>query len=144
MEKAMMIDQLKKNLWVIGGTLCIALAVLGIFLPVLPTTPLLLLAAYCYGRGSKRFHHWLVNRSFFGGYIRNYQSGLGIPLAQKIWVIVILWLTIGITIAIAGLPWWLDVLLVGVAVGVTRHIVRIKTYRTESAVQEEKLKTSAK
>jgi len=61
-----------KHLLVIGGSISLGLGILGIFFPVLPTTPFLLLAAFCYGRGSTRFYHWLVDRSWVGGYIRDY------------------------------------------------------------------------
>ena len=107
------------------------LGALGIFLPVLPTTPFLLLAAYCYGRGSKRFHEWLVQRSWIGGYIRNYQSGHGVPLKQKVMAIALLWLTIGATIGFAGLAWWLIAVLLVVAIGVTIHLIRMKTWQPE-------------
>ena len=70
--------RLKKYLWILGGTVCVALGILGIFLPILPTTPFLLLAAYCYTRGSARLYNRLLNRSWLGGYIRNYREGLGI------------------------------------------------------------------
>jgi uncharacterized protein len=134
---------IKKSLWIIGGTLCVGLGALGVLLPVLPTTPFLLLAAYCYGRGSERFHHWLVHRSWLGSYIRNFQSGRGVPLKQKVFAIALLWLTIGATIGFAGLAWWVIVALILVAVGVTIHLVRMKTFRPEYTLQDDKLKASA-
>jgi len=73
----------------------VALAVLGLFLPVLPTTPFLLLAAVCYARSSERFYHWLMTNRWFGEYIRNYREGRGIPLKQKVLTISLLWVTIG-------------------------------------------------
>lgn len=122
-----MIQKTKSSIWVICGSLCLGVAILGVALPVLPTTPLLLLAAFCYGRGSKRFYHWLVERSWLSGYIQSYRSGLGIPLQQKIITISLLWLTIGSTILFATDVWWLRAGLAVVAVGVTTHLVRIKT-----------------
>jgi uncharacterized membrane protein YbaN (DUF454 family) len=114
-----------ERVWIFCGTVSVGLGVLGIILPVLPTTPFLLLAAFCYGRGSKRFYHWLVNRSRLGSYIRNYQSGQGIPLKQKILTIVYLWVTIGTTIGFVDLAWWLKAALVAVAAGVTIHLYRL-------------------
>jgi uncharacterized membrane protein YbaN (DUF454 family) len=124
--------RLNKHMWVLGGTVCVALGILGIFLPILPTTPFLLLAAYCYTRGSERFYHWLVNRSWFGGYIRNYREGRGIPLKLKLFTIMFLWLTIGFAIGFVATTWWLKALLLVVALGVTIHVSKIKTWRQES------------
>jgi uncharacterized membrane protein YbaN (DUF454 family) len=124
--------QIRKSIWIFGGTVCVGLGVLGIFLPVLPTTPFLLLAAYCYGRGSERFYHWLVYRSWVGSYVRNYQSGHGIPLKQKVLTIALLWLTIGCTIGLVALAWWLKVALLIVAIGVTIHLARMKTLHPPS------------
>ena len=102
-----MMKQIKKSVWIFSGTVCVGLGVLGAFLPVLPTTPFLLLAAFCYGRGSIRFYHWLVYHSWVGSYIRNYQSGRGISLKQKALTTLLLWLTIGSTIGLGDLVWWL-------------------------------------
>lgn len=124
----------KKSLWIIGGTLSLVLGMLGLILPILPTTPFLLLAAYCYGRGSDRFLHWLMDRSWVGGYIRSYREGRGIPLKQKVLTILLLWLTIGFTIWSTGMIWWLKVVLCVVAAGVTLHLIKIKTWRPEPPV----------
>ena len=118
-------------MWVLGGTVCVALGILGIFLPILPTTPFLLLAAYCYTRGSDRFYNWLLNRSWFGGYIRNYREGRGIPLKQKLLSIALLWLTIGYAIGVVVTTWWLEGLFLVVALGVTFHLSKIKTWPQE-------------
>jgi hypothetical protein len=134
-----MMEQIIRRVWIFGGTVCVGLGVLGIFLPVLPTTPFLLLAAFCYGRGSKRFYHWLVYRSRVGSYIRNYQSGRGIPLKQKMLTIALLWLTIGSTIGLVALAWWLKVGMVIVAIGVTIHLVRMKTWSSASSMQSDKM-----
>ena len=121
----------RKSLWVIGGTLSIVMGVVGLILPILPTTPFLLLAAYCYGRGSERFYDWLMNRTWVGGYIRNYREGQGIPLKQKVLIILLLWLTMGFTILYVGTYWWFKLVLATVGFGVTLHIIKIKTWRPE-------------
>jgi len=123
---------MRNKLWIIGGTVCVGLGILGIILPVLPTTPFLLLAAFCYGRGSMRFYHWLVNQSRLGDYIRSYQEGRGIPLKQKMMAIALLWLTIGFSIGFVVTTWWVKAILVVVAVGVTIHLSKIKTWQQES------------
>lgn len=121
-----MSKKMRNYLWVLGGTVSLGLGILGIFFPVLPTTPFLLLAAFCYGRGSERFYHWLVYRSVFSEYIRNYRDGRGIPLKQKLLTILFLWLTIGFAIGFAVSNWWVRALLLCIAIGVTIHLSRIK------------------
>lgn len=125
-------NQIYQSLWIFSGTLCVGLGVLGVFLPLLPATPFFLLAAYCYGRGSKKVYDWLINRSGCGSYIQNYQSGHGIPLKQKILTIVFLWLTVGTTIVFFVNAWWLKGLLGIVASGVTIHLLRMKTWQPKS------------
>jgi uncharacterized membrane protein YbaN (DUF454 family) len=117
---------MRNKLWILCGTLAVVLGVLGILLPILPTTPFMLLAAFCYGRGSAHFYDWLVNRSRFGAYIRDYREGRGIPVEKKVLMIAFLWLTIGATTLLAVNNWWIRGMLVLIAVGVTIHLVRIK------------------
>jgi uncharacterized protein len=123
---------LTKILLIIGGTLCVILAILGMLLPVLPTTPFLLLAAYCYARSSTRFYQWLITNRWFGEYIRNYREGRGIPRKHKIFSIALLWLTIGYAAWFVLPQWWLKLILLGVAVGVTIHLIRIKTFQPQA------------
>jgi uncharacterized membrane protein YbaN (DUF454 family) len=111
------------------GSLSVVLGVLGIILPVLPTTPFLLLAAACYIRSSDRFYQWLITNKWLGSYIKNYREGHGIPKRTKIWVISLLWLTIGFS-AIFVVPVLIGkIALVAIAIGVTYHIVKVKTLK---------------
>ena len=75
----------------VAGTLAVLLGILGIFLPLLPTTPFLLLASWCFARGSERLHRWLLSHRVFGEYLRNFEAGRGIPLKAKILATVMLW-----------------------------------------------------
>jgi uncharacterized membrane protein YbaN (DUF454 family) len=75
----------------VAGVLAVVLGVLGIFLPLLPTTPFLLLASWCFARGSTRLHRWLLSHPWFGDYLRNFEAGRGIPLRAKIVATVLLW-----------------------------------------------------
>jgi hypothetical protein len=120
-------SRITRILLVACGTLAVALGVLGAFLPVLPTTPFLLLAAVCYAHGSERCHHWLLHNRWCGRYIRDYREGRGIPLRQKVVTIALLWLTIGLAAWRVVPAWWGRLLLLGIAVGVTVHLVRMKT-----------------
>ena len=111
-----------------AGSVSLALGITGIFLPVLPTTPFLLLAAACYLRSSRKFYNWLINNRYFGSYIRNYLEGRGMPLAVKIYTIAFLWIAIGISIFFSQVP-AIDIILALVAAGVTLHITLLKTIR---------------
>jgi uncharacterized protein len=113
------------------GTLCVVLAVLGIFLPLLPTTPFLLLAAWCYIRSSTKLHRWLINHPWFGDYIYYYQRYRAISLHVKVSSLVMLWLTIGYSVIWAIESWGVRALLIAIAVGVTTHLVRLKTLTPE-------------
>jgi hypothetical protein len=92
----------------------------------------LLLAAFCYARSSNRFHHWLITNRWFGEYIRNYREGRGLPLKQKVLTILLLWLTIGYAAWFVVPPWWAKVILLGIAAGVTLHLIRTKTFKPEA------------
>ena len=119
-----MSDRLKRQLLITIGTICFAIGLVGIFVPILPTTPFLLLAAACYLRSSPRFYHWLIHR-WFGTYIRNYTEGRGIPLKVKLSTIFLLWVTIGISIWLVA-NWIVTVILLVIAAAVTLHIIFIR------------------
>ena len=125
---------IRRWLLIACGMLCVAVGVIGIFVPLLPTTSPLLLAAFCFARSSPRFYHWLLHNRVFGSYIKNYREGRGMPLRSKVVTLGLLWLTIGFSIIYIPL-WWIKLLLLMVAVGVSIHILWIKTYRPETVAQ---------
>ena len=116
-------------LLLIIGFLCVGLGILGIFLPVLPTTPFLLLAAAAFAKSSDRAYHWLLTNRWFGSYITNYREGKGIPLRVKITSITFLWITILASAIFFVDNLYIKILLILVAIGVTTHIVSVKTMR---------------
>ena len=120
-----------RSVLVFCGTVALALGTIGILVPVLPTTPFLLLAAACYARGSARLHDRLVNSRFLGEYIRDYRDRRAIKLNVKISAIAMVWLSIGISI-LAVDPAWLRLLLGAIAVAVTAHILTLRTIRPGS------------
>ena len=129
--------RLRRALLIAAGTACVALGTLGIVLPLLPTTPFLLLAAVCYARSSPRLLHWLTHNRWFGAYIRNYREGHGIPLREKILTLSLLWITIGITVIFFVPLLWVEILLLLIATAVTIHLLRIKTMKAaDDAVQQ--------
>ncbi len=123
-----MSEELKRQLLIIAGTLSLAIGIVGIFVPLLPTTPFLLLAAGCYLRSSRRFYNWLMGSRWLGSYIRNYFEGRGIPVKVKLFIIALLWVTIGISIWLVARP-LVTVILLIIAIGVTLHIIFIRVRR---------------
>jgi len=116
-----------KKLLIIAGTLLVGLGILGIFVPILPTTPFLLLAAACYARSSQKFYDWLLNNRWFGSYIRNYREGKGIPLKIKVWTLALLWITI-VCSAVFAVQWFpVKIVLILIAIGVSIHVLSIRT-----------------
>ena len=115
-----------------AGSLCVLLGVLGIFLPLLPTTPFLLLAAICYARSSERFYQWLMTNRYCGAYLRNYREGRGILLKHKIMALLLLWLMIGSSAGLVVSQQWARWILLGIALGVTIHLLKIKTYKPKA------------
>ena len=108
------------------GWLSVALGVLGIFLPVLPTTPFLLLAAACFMRSSRRFYLWLVEHPRLGPWIRDYLSGEGIPRKAKGYAIALMWLSIAISCWLVPMIWARAFMLTS-AVLVSLYILKQKT-----------------
>ena len=119
-------NKTKRYLFITLGTILVIIGIIGIFVPILPTTPFLLLAAACYLRGSQRFYNWLMNNRFFGSYIKNYIEGRGMPLRVKVVTIALLWTAIGISIWLTYPNWIVALILALVAIGVTTHIVLLK------------------
>lgn len=116
-----------KVVLIAAGSLCLGLGVVGIFVPVLPTTPFLLLSAVCYARSSDKLYYWVLHNPWFGKYIRDYREKRGIPLRTKIWALALLWITIGYSALFVIPIFWVKILLVTIAGGVTMHILSFKT-----------------
>jgi uncharacterized membrane protein YbaN (DUF454 family) len=125
------LKRIVKGLLIGAGTLFVGLGLLGMFLPLLPTTPFLLLAAFCFARSSDRFYQWLMTNRLFGEYIRNYREGRGIALKHKVIALTLLWTTIGYAAWFLVPVWWGKAGLIAIAVGVTIHLVMVKTLRNQ-------------
>jgi hypothetical protein len=110
-----------------SGFLSLGLGILGIILPLLPTTPFLLLSAACFARSSDKFHKRLLENKWLGFYIKNYMEGKGIPLREKKISITLLWITIGYSAIFLTSNMIIKVLLLFIAISVTIHIITIKT-----------------
>ncbi len=120
-------DRVVGTLLKILGTVFLIIGGAGIILPILPTTPFLLLAAVCYARSSERWYNWLLYNRWFGSYIRNWHEGKGIPMRTKILSVVFLILTIGYS-AVFVVPFFIGkVALILIAVCVSVHILSFPT-----------------
>ncbi|HYV06769.1 MAG TPA: YbaN family protein [Blastocatellia bacterium] len=112
------------------GTVFLFVGVLGVFLPLLPATPFLLLASACYVRGSETLHSWLMNHRYLGPYITNIKDKRGMPRRAKIITITILWASLLYSIYRVH-PFWLDCTLIIVGIGVTTLILKLKTLQED-------------
>lgn len=96
---------MKRVLLIILGWICVMLATLGVVLPLLPTTPFLLLAGWCFARSSPRFHHWLLHRSWFGSYLRHWQQHRALPKGAKPKAVALILVTFAVSIYFVPLLW---------------------------------------
>jgi len=106
------------------GNVSVALGVVGIILPLLPTTPFLLLAAACYVRSSNTFYNWLVAHPLLSKYILSYLNGEGIPRKAKYYTLFTMWLTMAVSAAVVPL-WQVQLLLLCIALMVSTYIWRL-------------------
>jgi len=109
------------------GVLATALGVLGIFLPLLPTVPLLLLAAACFARSSPRCYAWLLDHPRLGPLVNVYLDGTGMPLRAKIWAILLLWSSISLSLLFLVPLLSIKLVLFVIAVSVTIYLLRLPT-----------------
>ena len=118
-----------KVLYILFGTLSLALGIIGIFLPLLPTTPFLLLTAALYVRSSPRLYNRLLHHKYLGSYIRNFRENKAIPLRAKIISVSLIWITILNCIFFIVPYWWLKAVLLLIAAGTSYHILSFKTLK---------------
>jgi len=111
------------------GTFLVGLAILGIVLPLFPTTPFLLLALACYAKSSRKLHRWLLTNRWFGTYLRNYKERKGIPLKVKVLAILFLWLTIGYSAIFLIKIFLIKIAFFIIAACVSIHILSIPTLK---------------
>jgi len=122
-------DKRVRILLTVLGTLFVGIGILGIFVPILPTTPFLLLAAVCFVRSSRRFYGWLLNNRWFGNYIRNYRERKGFPLKQKVVITILLWVVIGLSAALAVDVLWGKIVMILIAISVSIHLLSLRTLK---------------
>ena len=120
-----MTSRLMRGMLIVCGTMFVGLGILGIFLPLMPTTVFLLLAAACYARSSERFHRRLVEHPWLGPYIRQRH---GMSAGQKAITLTILWVSLTATMIWSARSPWLRLLLIAIGAGVTLHVARLPAF----------------
>ena len=115
----------KKIILIFVGSLALILGVIGIFLPILPTTPFLLLTAYCYLRSSDRLYNWLLNNKYLGRYISEYIKNRTVPRKIKYFAITFLWISLLVSILLIDLL-YVGILLSVIGIAVSIHILSLK------------------
>jgi len=109
------------------GWLSIAVGVVGIFLPLVPTVPFLLLAAACFARSSVRFHTWLIEHNYLGPLVRDYLSSGCIPVRTKRIAIGMVWITVPVSAFLFAPVLWLKIVLIALAAGITMYLLLLPT-----------------
>ena len=122
-------SRLKKGLFVVAGTISLGLGFAGILLPVLPTTPFLLLSAACYYKGSERLHRWMLNNRLFGDYLRNYKEGKGIQPRTKIFTLILLWSVISFSALFMLNNVIIQIILFAIAISVSIHVITLPDFK---------------
>lgn len=125
--KNLEMPKLYRYFYLISGVLLVAIGVIGIFLPVLPTTIFLILASACFVKSSPRANEWLRNHKVLGMYIKNYQDKTGLTIKAKIFNITFLWVMILLSAFYFTNEFYIKVILILIALGVTIHLLMIKT-----------------
>ena len=111
------------------GSVSLALGIMGIILPVLPTTPFLLLSAALYMRSSQRLYDWLMSHKHLGPYIKNFREHKALPLRVKIVSVTMVWVTLLYCAISVANEWWMSALFIAIAIGVSIHILSYRTLK---------------
>jgi uncharacterized protein len=126
---------LRRAVYVGLGLFFVALAVVGVVTPMLPTTPFLLLAAFFFARSSRRLHDWLLRSRLFGGLIRDWQKHRGVRPRVKVVALTLMPLVVFTSAYFGGLPWYLVVMLIALALVGAVVVIRLPTVRDVPQVE---------
>lgn len=118
-----------KFLFAFLGSVSLVLGIMGVFLPVLPTTPFLLLSAALYMRSSQRLYDWLMSHKHLGPYIKNFREHKALPLRVKVVSVTMVWATLLYCAIFVAKEWWMSAIFIAIATGVTVHILSFKTLK---------------
>jgi uncharacterized membrane protein YbaN (DUF454 family) len=117
------------------GWLCVVLGFIGVFIPGMPTTTFLLVAAWCFVRSSERAHAWLLEHRLLGPYVRDFLSGKGMPLRSKVIAISVMWLACGSSAYFFVPVLWAKVAVLACAVIGTVVVVRVRPDAPSAAAE---------
>ncbi|MDL2265767.1 YbaN family protein [Parabacteroides sp. OttesenSCG-928-G21] len=117
----------RKIVYIIIGTVCLVLGTIGVFLPLLPTTPFWLLTCWFYIRSSEKLYNRVMRNPYFGNYIRAYMVDKSIPLRGKILSLTLMWASILLSCIFLVHIVWVRVLLLAISIGVSIHILSFPT-----------------
>jgi hypothetical protein len=120
-----------KYLFAFCGIISLTLGVIGIFIPLLPTTAFLLLSAALFMKSSTRLYNWLMNHKYLGEYLQNYIHHKTISVQSKITTISLLWITILASVLLILDNLFLKILLLVIAIAVSIHILSFKSHKQE-------------
>ena len=126
LERAIKITT-KHYLLICLGWLSVTLGVIGVFLPIMPTTPFILLAGWCFARSSERFHHWLLSNKHFGPILKEWESGHGISRKVRTRALGLSWFSLCFSMLVIS-QWWAVVILVTIGIILTVYLYRQPTY----------------
>ncbi|HJN06745.1 MAG TPA: DUF454 family protein [Bacteroidales bacterium] len=127
-NKRSIFSNIPKPVWNILGSVFVGVGIIGIIVPLLPTTPFLLLAGLCFNQGSEKMRNWFKNNKLVGSYISNYYEKKGVSVRSKIIAIIILWITIGISIHFIP-NIYIRIILAMILVGVTIYLISLPTLK---------------
>lgn len=116
-----------RYLYLLSGFLLVGIGVIGIFLPILPTTIFLILASACFVKSSPKANEWLRNHKILGAYIKNYQDKSGLTIKAKVFNVALLWIMILSSAYFFTEELFIKLLLLAIAIGVTIHLLLVKT-----------------
>jgi hypothetical protein len=114
------------------GWIFVSLGIIGIFIPLMPTTIFFILAAASFARSSNRFYNWLINHPRFGKFIKDYRERRGMPLKSKVIAVTMLFFAIGSSAYFFTDKLIVRLILIFIAVGVSSYIISLKTIRDEN------------
>ncbi len=116
-------------LLIVSGSVFVCMGVIGIFVPLMPSTVFFLLAGACYVRSSEKLYYWLLHNKYFGNHVTNFMVKKAMPMRAKIVALSMMWLTMGYSALVIIPILSIKLLLLIIGLGVTKYILSMKTLK---------------